>query len=183
MRILKYEKGDIVPTAEAMAIPEFQAIRDKDTTMTKRVWLKELAYVYLMHCPCQENGYYLFDEDTRRERLKLDLFGKYSMWKPDDVIAKAEARYREILDNIPAVRMLRTFRKALDDADRFLKNLDLNERDKNGKPIWKPKDIYDALDKLDAAYTKLKKIEKDVYKEFEVRGRIRGGFKRGYYED
>jgi len=185
IRILLWDGIDIKPTAEAMAMPEFEAIKDKYRQYGKKFrWQKVLAYVYLMHCPCQENGYYVYDESTRRKKLKEDLFGQQSKFDPDDPIVKqAEAKFIEILENVPMIRMLRAIRKSLDELEQFIKTVDISERDKNGKPIYKPQELVKTANEIVALFDKLKKIEKDVYSEYNKIGRIRGGSMKGYYED
>lgn len=182
IRLFDLHNGEVTPTTEALMVPEFAAIKERDDN-NRGMWKKELAYIYLMHCPCKENGYYVYDEETRREKLKKDIFGKHSDWQPDDVIFAAEKKYIDFLENIPSIKVLRTIRKSLDKIQKFLRTVDLNERTKAGNPVWKPKDITSAQKDLKDLYDKLKQLENEVYNDIEGSGRIRGGGTKGFFED
>jgi len=71
---------------------------------------------------------------------------------------------------------LKTARRAAEELKNFFLTFDMNERnERNGAPIFKPKDITTALKDTDDIVTNMMKLEKKVHEEIIEVVRTRGG--------
>ena len=69
------------------------------------------------------------------------------------------------------------------DDDSYLENVDLQERDKNGKPIYKPADVTNSLKSIGGIVESLNKVRQQVEREQTSKGTLRGQRQKGNRED
>jgi len=180
MELLKLnKKSEVVPNAAALTIKEFKNIWERDTTEDKRNALKELAFVFFT---ADFNSIYqAYPVEERDAAIKTDIF-ENPEYIVDPVLTQAIKKYEE-LQVTPSMRLVSSARRALEEMINFLKTVNIKEKDKMGKPIYKPRDIMMAMSKTATVVDSLDKLEEKVKKELKDSGTIRGGNEKGFFED
>lgn len=90
-------------------------------------------------------------------------------------------KYRELQESNRAIRMLHAAESTVDSFIDYFENVvDLAERDINGKPVFKTKDIIAEISSLSKVYEELKTLEGQVKKEMMETTNIRGGATDGF---
>lgn len=90
-------------------------------------------------------------------------------------------KYRELQESNRAIRMLHAAESTVDSFIDYFENVvDLAERDINGKPVFKTKDIIAEISSLSKVYDELKTLEGQVKKEMMETTNIRGGATDGF---
>lgn len=177
MTLFEITKEGIRPRSHTLLIKEFKDIynlsKNKDETT------KFLAYVF--YIADYKSVYQSYSPEEREEVLKEDL-GLPKDWKEPKEVQLGISKYKK-LQETPTMRYLNAQMKTLEDLINFFKGLDLNERDKSGKPIWKPKEITGAMTDSAKVAESLEKLKEKVKKEEMDTGRIRGGGIAGDFED
>lgn len=179
--LLVDDQDQIQIKPEALMIKEFKHLWERDKTKGKSKARQELAYVFWM-------GYYksIYDvyEDPREKHqaVKSDIIS-YEDWEPDEYVRAAIEKYIQRQETF-SMSFLDAAKTASNELKAFFKNVNLNATDKNGKPIYKPKDITDAIKQSAAVVESLSKWEERVKKELEIKeSNIRGGGDVGPFED
>lgn len=90
-------------------------------------------------------------------------------------------KYRQIQESNRSIKMLQAAQNTVDNfIDYFNTVVDLSERDANGKPVFKTKDIIAEISSLSKVHEELKILEAQVKKELSEQSSIRGGARNGY---
>lgn len=90
-------------------------------------------------------------------------------------------KYRQIQESNRSIKMLQAAQNTVDNfIDYFNTVVDLSERDANGKPVFKTKDIIAEISSLSKVHEELKILEGQVKKELGEQSSIRGGARNGY---
>lgn len=90
-------------------------------------------------------------------------------------------KYRQIQESNRSIKMLQAAQNTVDNfIDYFNTVVDLAERDGNGKPVFKTKDIIAEISSLSKVHEELKILEGQVKKELSEQSSIRGGARNGY---
>ena len=130
---------------------------------------KELAYIY--HMNDYRSPYASVDSSVRYDKVVEDLFADYD-WQPDEIVKKAEQKYNELTET-HMTKLLKSARNATKKLEQFLNDVDLTERDDNGKPVYSAKDLIDNLTKLGQVSKGLDDLEEQVKKAMETQGKIK----------
>jgi hypothetical protein len=162
-------------TTENLVIPEFKKIWERDKSKGKDKALLEFAYIYFILNV--KSPYYAYSEEEMEERINMDLF-KVKTYDPDPDLLKAMEKYQE-LSETPSSGLLKDARQAVTKIRKFLREVDLEERNKMGMPVYKPKEVTSTLTDLEKVVDNLQKIEERVIKEeysvAQNRGNTTGG--------
>ena len=93
-------------------------------------------------------------------------------------------KYRQLQESNRSIKMLQAAQNTVDNfIDYFNTIVDLSERDVNGKPIFKTKDIIAEISQLHKVHEELQILEAQVKKELTEVSSIRGGATDGYQPD
>lgn len=93
-------------------------------------------------------------------------------------------KYRQIQDSNRSIKMLQAAQNTVDNfIDYFNTVVDLSERDVNGKPVFRTKDIITEISSLSKVHEELKILESQVKKELGEQSSIRAGAVDGYLPD
>lgn len=82
-----------------------------------------------------------------------------------------------------AIQSLKAAKVGLHKANQFLHDIDLKETDKNGRPIYKVKEIDDSLKSLYDRMIALEKVEVEVRKRVESNIESQGSLEPAFFED
>lgn len=90
-------------------------------------------------------------------------------------------KYRQLQESNRSIKMLQAAQNTVDNfIDYFNTVVDLSERDANGKPVFKTKDIISEISSLSKVHEELKILEGQVKKEMMETTSIRGGAIDGF---
>ena len=103
-------------------------------------------------------------------------------YNPPPHVQEAINRYKS-LQETPAMHLLDASLSTVHNLITYLKSVDLQERDKGGKPIYKPNDVVSALSKIGNIVESLTKVREQVEKEQTKTGTLRGQRMKGNRED
>lgn len=170
MKLFELDNNYPILQAELLMVPEFKKIWSRDKSKSKDTAKTELAYIYFMFDI--KSPYLAYSDEEMEERICKDLFGKEA-YKPDPDLMKAIEKFLEMAET-PSTGLLKDARSAVSEVRKFLRTVDLSERNKMGMPIYKPKEVTSALGDLDKVVDNLQKIEERINKEDYGGGQARG---------
>ena len=170
MRILDLKDGKVIVSAEALNVPEFNALYLRDLTKTKAQALAELSYVFYISDP--NSPYANYSDDKKARMLGEDMF-KDQKYKPDQRVIDAITKYK-LLQETPISRLLKAVEAKTDELAEFLNNTPLTSATL--------KEILAVMEKATPLVTKAGELRAAAEKEQKVRGRVRGQIEIGDYE-
>lgn len=171
---------------EFLLVKEFAALYEpnrnkckEDKNGEKRLLArKEFTYIWLKMN--KKSPYSQYTEyEAHQEALKDSGLTKEEF---DDPVFRAACRkYIEIRDSNRIAKMLRAIYNKVDDITDYFENIvDLNERDNNGKPIFKLKDLQAEMKQAGDVITAVKNLEYMYEKEEEAATDLRADAVSGY---
>lgn len=179
MKLFKYEGYKIEISEEAFALKVFRQIWNRDRTVNKEKAISELGYVYFMIDP-RSDYQYLVDEDER-SRAIIEGEGLPSDWKPDKLVREAMEFYGRFKPT--AALLLEDTRYAVDKLRKLLREIDLNEVDEKGRPIYTLNTITATIKQVPLLAKDLDEAEKALASEMRNQGRMRGQGEKTIMED
>jgi len=102
-------------------------------------------------------------------------------WKKDTKMKEAIEAYK-YLSQTPSSLLLQAAYIGVDKVKTQLRDIDLNERDKGGKPIWNLKQFNDTLKAVASTVEQLDKAEKQFIKSQIENDKIRGNKNKSLYD-
>jgi len=141
---------------------------------------KELGYIYFYADMASDFQFQTNEQDRHKELIKyLDL---PSGWKKDRVLESALDAYK-YLSQTPSSRLLESAYISTDKIKKQLESINLDERDKNGKPIWNVKQILDTVKAMPDLMDAIQKAEKTYIRNQEENSKLRGNKQKSVYDD
>ena len=177
-KIFDIINGDVVITAEALAIPAFKKIWDNDKSKSKDKATDEIKYVAFL-CDQAKSPYKDFPEYEKEAVIKNDIFGE--AWEPDALVKEACVQFLKLTET-PTMRLLRASKSAVDKLAIYLETVDFDKLDSNGKP-YSARDVVFNLGNIGNLVKSLNVLETAVRIEQSETTRIQGGTEVGYFED
>lgn len=165
---------------QALMIPEFESLWKRDKSKNKETALKEISYVYFL--ADYKSPYVASLSPEIIAKTVAKDFIKDENYEPDEKVLAAIHKYRE-LQITPSMLLLEASLRTVHNLTEYLQNVDLQERDKNDKPIYKPNDITGALSKIGSIVESLQKVRDNVEREIMHTAQLRGQRQKGNRED
>ena len=140
------DDGTISINPATLAIAEFRAIYERDTTDTRRrAWL-ELSAIFFMTSMSSGNPYKGYPKEDRISEINMEIFqGEAPFDLQDPEIEKALLKALE-LDKLSIARdALRTAINGTHKLKMYLDSLKLDERDNQNKPVHNMKQYQETL--------------------------------------
>lgn len=172
MNLLTLKNNKVEVSPEALMIPEFKSLWSLDSTSTKANALKQLAYVYFL---CDYNSVYQsFPKDKRSDKIRQDLGHGNGKIRLRRGCRKAIEKYEE-LQNTPSMKFLESARDALEAMTEYFNNIDFNERDSKGNPVYKATEVTrclkDAGGMIESIQKLKEKVKTEIYEKVMARGK------------
>lgn len=157
------------PTTEILLLEPFKTIWNRDKDKDKHTAREEFAYIEFMSSAKKSNPFRGYDEEQRDLEIKKKVITN-SKWKPDKLVLEGIQHWNTYQKEASANYSLwMSAKMAGEKLGRFLRNIDPNERDEKGKPVYKPRDITSALTDISKVITNMnaleKKVEEELYEE------------------
>ena len=179
MKLFKYEGYKVVISEEAFALKVFRQIWNRDRSVNKDKAIMELGYVYFMVDP-RSDYQYLVDEDERSKAI-IEGEGLPNNWKPDKIVTEAMEFYSRFKPT--AALLLEDTRYAVDKLRKLLREIDLNQLDDKGKPIYTLNSITATIKQVPSLAKDLDEAEKTLASEMRSEGKMRGQGEKTIFED
>jgi hypothetical protein len=165
---------------QALLIPELKVIWDADKTKDKSKAVTKLSYIYFL---CDYKSPYVLSVPPESLGTVVGRdFMKDEDYEPDAKVLIAIEKYKE-LQKTPSMGLLEASTITIHKLSSYLRSVDLTERDKSGKPLYKPSDVTNALKSIGPIVESLSKVREQIEKETIKKGRLRGQRKKGNRED
>lgn len=181
MKLIKCKEDNFTLEIE----PELYTIREFAELVESRkkkegLLIKELGYIYFFADLNSDFQFQASEIERNKDLIKyLDL---PSGWKRDKLLNEAIEAYR-YLSQTTSSKLLQAAYLAADKIKIQLETIDLNERDRNGKPIWNLKQFNDTVKGIAETVEKLDKAEKQFIKAQEENTKLRGTKNKSVYDD
>ena len=179
MKLFKYEGYKVVISEEAFALKVFRQIWNRDRSVNKDKAIMELGYVYFMTDP-RSDYQYLVDEEERSKAI-IEGEGLPNNWKPDKIVTEAMQFYSRFKPT--AALLLEDTRYAVDKLRKLLREIDLNQLDDKGKPIYTLNSITATIKQVPSLAKDLDEAEKALASEMRSGGKMRGQGEKTIFED
>ena len=179
MKLFKYEGYKITISEEAFLLKPFKAIWKRDKSQNKEKALMELGFIYFF-CDIRSDYQYIVDEDARKESIK-EGEGLPKNWEPDAVVKEAMEFYNTFKPT--SALLLEDTRFAVDKLRKLLREIDLNQTDDKGKPIYTLNTITATIKQVPSLVRDLDEAERSIAKEIAQSDKARGAQTKSIYED
>ena len=164
----------VFPKTETLLIYPFKDIWERDSSPGKEIALQELAYIEFMVSMMKSNPFREYPEDKKDSVIRNEIISDKD-WQPDELV---EAGMKKIIqiqtDGSLTYRYWMSNKAALEKQIDFFENVDVNERNfKTGNPIYKPKDIPDAVANAEKVLTTINtlktKVDEEIFESSKMR--------------
>lgn len=180
MKLIRFEDYQIKIADEALLVKPIRRLFNKDRSVTKERFMQQMSVIYFMADPCSTYMYIVDEVERLRQIIEQEGL-------PDDFTITGELQdaidiYRKHCETSSTL-LLQDTRVAIDKLREFLRNVDLNEKDDKGKPVFPVNTITSAIKQIPELAKSLAEAEKAVQKEMQEEGRVRGGAEKSIFED
>ncbi|MCT4631294.1 MAG: hypothetical protein N4A76_00990 [Firmicutes bacterium] len=180
MELFQLKDNVVTFHPQALTLKPFKALWDRDRSKTKKNAIEELSFVYFV-MDWKSEFADILDFKTRAEEVRKIVISK-EKWELDDKVREA-CEFYDRLQQTLSMKLLAAARVGIEKIESFLHNVDIEERDRNGKLIHNPTSIQKTINEMGQTVSGLKKLEDIVKKEQAEDSRIRGGGEVGMFED
>lgn len=178
-KIFDILNGEVIITAEGLAIPAFKSIWDADKSKSKGKATDEIRYVAFL-CDHMKSPYKDFPEYDKEKVIKKDIFGDEN-WQPDERVKSACEAYMAMHET-SVTRLLRASKAAVDKLAVYLEGVDFDKLDSNGKP-YSARDVVFNLGNIGNLVKSLATLEEAARREQSETSKVQGGTEIGYFEN
>lgn len=171
---------------EILLVREFAALMDDERNKTEKDptgqyhlrAFREFQYIYL--AICWQSPYSDYSAQERhQEALKDSQLTEEEFNNPE--FRAACRKFKELQNSILSINMLEAAKDTVRSSIDYFKSIvDLNERDINGKPIFKMKDVISEIASLHKMHEEIQILEAQVKKEISETTQIRAGATEGF---
>jgi len=179
MKLFRYEGYSLTISEEAFLLKPFKKIWVRDKSRSKEKALMELGYIYFMEDPRSDYMTYT-DEEERDKQIRIGE-GLKASWKPDKDVIEARKFYASFKST--SALLAEDIRFAIDKLRSHIRELDLNETDDKGKPIYALNQYTDTLNKIPKLILSLDEAEKAIRRDIIQNEKVRGSVEKAMYED
>ena len=173
--LFKIQDKVVFPNPETLLISPFKEIWERDTDPDKHQAIKELTYVEFITSMLKSNPYREYQDDRKDIVLRQDII-KDDTWQPDELIEQAIEKIKEFqTEGSLTYNYWIANKNVLEKQIEFFNTVDIGERNfKTGNPIYKPKDIPDAVSTAEKVLTTINalksKVDEELFESTKTRG-------------
>lgn len=179
MRLLTYEGYNLTIDPMILTLKPFKTIWVRDKSEKKDRAIQEIAYIYFMEDP-RSDYLYITDREERAHAIK-EGEGIKESWIPDKIVKEAMVLYASF--KTPAALLLEDTRVAVDKLRQLLRNINLDEVDDKGRPIYTLNTITSTIKQIPTLVKDLDEAERALAKEMTQSDKVRGASEKAIYED
>ena len=180
MKLFDLEDYQLVFSPQALALKPFKDLWDRDKTKDKSVAINELAYIYYM-CDYKSDYAIIIDDEERSNEI-LSVLNLPKNWKVDNAIINAMQFYKDRSKGM-IMHLYEASKILLDKIVTFAREVDIDERDDKGKPIYNVKQINDIIKQLGDTAKSVQDLEKMVKEELDNTKNKVGSKEKNLFEE
>ena len=169
--IFDMKDNKFIVDPNAIIIPPFKDIWDRDKSKNKEIAINELCFIYFV--ADFNSPYATFPEHEKETRITEDFLVRNKI-KPDKLVLQGIAVYKQFQET-HSMRLLNSARIAADKMSAYFNNIDFDEEDDTGKLKYVAKDVANTLANVGKIVESLDKLEEKVKKEIKTTTKVRGG--------
>lgn len=156
----------VYPNPETLMIYPFSDIWERDTSPGKEIAIQEFAYMEFMVSMLKSNPYREYQDDRKEIVIRQEVIRELD-WQPDELVQAGMDKLREFqTEGSLTYRYWISNKVALEKQIEFFEQVDINERNpKTFAPIYKPKDIPDAVANAEKVLTTINALKTKVDEE------------------
>lgn len=181
MELFEIKDDQVTVAPGALMLAPFAALWKRDKTKGKRKAMAELSAVFF-YADYKSDFSEIPDPKEKLETVRGFIIGMSTDWEPDDIFNKAVIFYRERQQTVSTV-ILDDAKHAIGKISKFLRDVDLNDKDEHGKFIYDVKKINDTIGGLPKTVETIAALERTVKKELQAKDSLRGGHEKALMED
>lgn len=169
------------PTTETLLISPYKEIWERDISKDKSRAIREFTYIELYSSKKKTNPYSGYEDNQRDKELRKLLFS--IEWEPDELIKEAIDKIEKFQQEAsPSYTFYVAANIAANKLKDFFLTFDFNERDRTGKPIFKPKEISSAINDAEQNIRSLNNIKEKVEQELFEATKTRNNREVNHFE-
>lgn len=173
--LFKVQDKIVIPNTETLLLEPFKTIWERDETEAKEVAMAEFKYIEFTTSMLKSNPYAGYSEEEKELKVRNDCIFMEE-WNPDELVVKGK---EEIIRFSTEASVTYTYymsnKKAAHEMTGFFNTFNIKETNvKTGNPLYKPKDITNALkdstDVMQRLDTLKEKVEQELFQVVKRRG-------------
>jgi hypothetical protein len=164
MKLIKINNNNVELAEGTLLVPEFKEIWESNKP-EKAINIFKYIYLYSDF----NSPYKNYSEEDRKLILTKDLKVEYN-----EVVEKAISKYKD-MNNTFSMRFLDAAINAANKTLQYFEQVDYEKVDVKGNPIYKIKEVTDALKNCMGVITTLESLKTKVEAEQVGNNKIRGG--------
>lgn len=180
MKLIEFDGLEFKVADEAFLVRQIRELFQKDKSKKKEDFWRQMSYLWFM-CDPRSSYMYLTDETARSLEVKAQE-GFDVDWEPSDLLKEAMDVYKKQSTTTSSI-LLEGMRKGIDKLSAFLSEFNLNEVDRNGRPIYQVSTMTSALKQVPELAKALLEAEKSLAKDFATDDKARGTAEKAVGED
>lgn len=180
MNLFELNDGALHVAPEILAINVFNTIYTRDKKKNKQKAMEEFSYIYFF-CDYKSDFADIINEQERHVAIVESTMTDQE-YQPDAIMEAAMQLYSERSHTITS-GLLEDAKSTAYRISKFLKTVDLNERDEKNKPVHNPKNITGMLGDMSKIVENISVLEQKVKREQDEESTMKGGRKKGIFED
>lgn len=170
------------PTMHALLTEPFKSIWERDGNPNKANAVLDFTYIELMCSYKKTNVFIGYGEDVRASKV-IAAMNDAGDYLPDDLVLQGMSAYRKMQEEAsPALRLIKSCEKGLNELQTFLETVDLTDRTNSGAAVYKPVDIPNAIKQISDAYKALQGMKEKAQQELSDSTKTRGQREINYFE-
>ena len=171
MKLIRYEDYQIKIADEALLVKPIRKLYHQDRSERKEKFLQQMAVLFFVYSPASNYSYIINEEERMKEVLEQEGITDF---KPSADFLAAVEIYKKLNVTV-SQRLLESALISADKVSEFLRNVDLTEEDRSGKPKYQVSQITTALKNVEGIVTSLQNLQRKVDQELtDNQGKARG---------
>ncbi len=161
------------PSTEVLLLEPFSTIWERDESEKKSQAIKEFSYIEFMTSAKKSNPFRGYKEQEKEGKIKQSL--SLDDWEPDEYIKEAMEKILSFQKEAsPTYNYWFSAKIAAEKMQSFFRNFDISAVNlKTFNPLYKPKDITNALKDTEDVLSRLnnleRKVEEELYEETKIK--------------
>lgn len=166
----------VYPTIQALLIPPFKEIWERDESADKRYAIEDFSYIEFMASIQKSNPYSGYSEEQRPDKIIKDIITRAEWDQEDPLLLQGIAKLKEFQAEASVTyNYYMAAKSAAEKMQQFFIGFSMNDVNlRTGAPIFKPKDITSALNDtsrvLENLNTLREKVDNEVFEEIKKKG-------------
>ena len=179
-RLIELDNNNkLVIQPEALAIPAYSALWNRDKSKDKKAAIQDLTYVWFTMSLDKYNPYRHYQGADRDKIIISEVMSKG--WKADKEIFEAIKQF-EKNNYTRATGFIKAAITTCDKLQNFYETVDLNERTISGGLVYKATDLQKSIGDISKTLEGLRALETQQLSEDTTDQKVKGGGKVGAFE-